>query len=315
MDVARTVRWSVNSWPHSLASSMSVARFNTIVLVLCVVYPAPVMSTSVVIFVANNGVVISTDSKTALKNGDFSVSVGEKEQPKSVILQGRLVVTAIGISDFGNEPNHYNFFTWIHSLQMKLGDNISVDDLAAMIARESSSTFSRLNVDAALKSGALRQKAPAEPCSVFAQFVIAGYQDGLPRIYKVQFDIDWNNKGLVGPTSVLLYPDPSETTNYRMFRFGTQQALVDFFDRRSYAYQKAMALYPKAMTDVAIGKYPSLDETVSLSRAAIQIEENTNPSDVGGEIRTIEILPDGRAKEVALRKTVLPKAKATAKQE
>jgi hypothetical protein len=263
---------------------------------------SPVAATTVVVFIANNGIVLSSDSKAVSQNMDFSAA-GSKYHAKIVVLENRIAVAAIGVSDAGGPSPHYNFLAWMQSLQQSLPADISVADVTALIEKGSSEAFSSLGFSAALKDGRLSRKAPAEPCEVFSQFVIAGYQDGAPRVYKVQFDIDWNSQTLLGPTRTLIYPDPSETWDYRVIRFGTQQAITDLFNTKSYAYHEAMILCPKAMTDVVNRKYPTLDETVALSRALVQTEENTNPDDVGGEIRTVKIIPTGRAEEVATRVT------------
>lgn len=285
-----------------ILESMVMYRFTGCLLLAAMIFPAPLAATTVVVFVANNGIVVSSDSKTVNRNADFSAA-GSEDEAKFVVLQNRIVVAAIGVSDVRDSTRHYNFLTWMQSLQQNLAANISVEDVAGLIEKESSAVFSSFDFTASLKSGAITRKTPAEPCEVFAQFVIVGYQGGAPRVYKVQFDIDWNSRTFVGPTRTLFYPDPSETSNYRVIRFGTQQAITDVFNRKSYAYHQAMILCPKAITDVMNRNYPTLDETVALSRALVQIEENTNPDDVGGAIRTEKIPPTGRAEEVVIRGT------------
>jgi len=257
--------------------------------------PFPAKGTTVVVFITQNGIAVSSDSKTALRNSDYSVT-GYINQSKFVIIQNRIVIAAIGISDYRYRIQHYNFLAWMQSLQLSLPTNISVDDFTDLIERESAQTFSELGISSALSSGALQEKFPGEPCEIFAHFVIAGYQNGAPRLYEVAFDIDWNSRALVGPRKVLRYP--ADPANYQIARFGTQEALVDFTSRDSYAYKQAAILCPKAITDVAASTYPSFDETICLSRAFVQIEKNTNPDEVGGDIRTVRIPPGGRAEEI-----------------
>lgn len=192
----------------------------------------------------------------------------------------------------------------MEGLESRLPDDISVDQFTDTVEGESSATFSDLGISTALKNGTLRNKTLAKPSEIFTQFVTAGYQNGVPRLYRVEFDIDWNSRSLVGPYKVLLYP--TDPANYQIFRFGTQEAIVDFPTPESYAYQQAAILSPKAMADISALRYPSLDETVSLSRALIQVEKNTNPDEVGGDIRTISILPSGRAEEINTTGGALP---------
>jgi hypothetical protein len=258
-------------------------------------YPVRLVGTTVVVLITNNGVVVSSDSKTKLHHPDFS-DAGDKQQTKFVIVQKRIVVAAIGVSDMRDGALHYNFLDWMQELERKIVNNISVEDLANRIEKESLATFSRFDLSSSIKVRASRQGPVAEPCELFAQFVITGYQSGVPRVYRVQFDIDWNSQRFIGPTVTLIYPDSAQS-NYRVIRFGTQQAIQDVFLEKSYAHRQATVMCPQTMAHIVALTEPSLDETVCLSRALIQVEENTNPAEVGGRIRTVRILPSGVAEE------------------
>jgi hypothetical protein len=276
--------------------------------------PMFMRGTTVVVFVTEKGIILSSDSKTTLHNSDFSKSAGEIEQEKFVVIQGRIVVIAIAVSDVKTDFGHYNFLTWMKSLQSQIPDHVSVDALADVIQKESASTFSKLGIADFVKTGAIENKTPADPCEMFTQFVIVGYQNGAPRVSKVYFYVDWNTRVFTGPVKTLLYPD-SDTSNYRVIRFGTQQAIADFLNRESYAHEQASAACPKAMTSIRNRIYPSLNETICLSRVLIEVEKSTNPSDVGGAVRTIKILPSGEAEEVTAGTTVaLPKPHSSANQ-
>jgi hypothetical protein len=262
----------------------------------CILFPTFMSGTTVVVFVTNAGIVLSADSKTTLRDSNFS-STGEIEQPKLTIVQNRIVITTIGVSDIAAPSGHYNFLQWIKTLQAQIGDHASVAVTSDIIEKESAAVFAKLKIASLIQSGALKNKSPADPCETFAKFVIAGYEDESPRVYEIYFYIDWNRHDFVGPVKVQLYPD-SEVSNYRILRFGTQQAIVDVLNEKSYAHQQAMSLCPLTMSKIKNGIYPSLDDTISLSRVLIKIEEDTNPSEVGGSITTVKILPDGIAREV-----------------
>jgi hypothetical protein len=287
-----------------------IKKLNAVATLVSVLCPTFMSGTTVVVFVTEKGVVLSTDSKTTLRDANYSAT-GEIEQAKFVIIQNRVVVAAVGVSDITTDFGHYNFLAWMKSPQLQIPDRVSIDDLSGIIEKESALAFSKLRVADFVKTGTLKNKSPADPCEMFAQFVIVGYQDGVPRIYKVYFYIDWNTLTFTGPIKTLLYPD-SEVSNYRVIRFGTQQAIADLFNAESYAYKQAVAVCPETMATIKDGKYPSLDETICLSRLLIQVEKETNPSDVGGSIRTVKILPAG-AEETTASSAVLPEPKTAPK--
>jgi hypothetical protein len=63
-----------------------------------------------------------------------------------------------------------------------------------------------------------------------------------------------------------------------------------------------MARLPKTFGDLIFHRREiPIDETASLARVLIEIEEDTNPSDVGGGIQMVKVLPDGRAYEIINR--------------
>jgi hypothetical protein len=290
--------------------SMRIRKLQAVFILTLLLVPTQTNATTVVLLVTRNGMIVSSDSKTVSRRSDFSAA-GHIEQSKFAIIHNRIVISAIGVSDYRDAIHHYNFLAWMQDLELRLPADISVDDIAEVIERESSAIFSEFDIGSSLRKGTIKRKFPAWPGEIFSQFVIAGYEKGAPRVYKVQFDIDWDTQSFIGPVKVLLYPDPADADNYQIFRFGTQEAIADFLDRKSYAYQEAKGLCPKAVTDIAGGVYPSFDENVCLSRALVRVEEKTNPDEVGGTVRTVRILPSG-AEEVAGARTILSRRRQSA---
>jgi hypothetical protein len=269
------------------------------VVILLFAFPPRLAATTVVVIVTKNGMVISSDSKTGLSGGDNQIT-GSIAQDKFAILQQRIVVAAVGTSGFSDAHFEFDFLKWMEKIRSKLPYDASVDDVSVLIEKESSVAFSGFGFDTYLKSGVLTDEYRTEPCTMLTQFVIFGYQHGKPRIYTVQFDIDWNKKALIGPTrSLNAY---TGTGDFQIVRFGAQEALMDITVPNSYAHRVAMELCPDVITKIdARRQLPSLDDTLVLSRAMVQVEENTNPSLVGGPIKSVKILPDGHAEEVSGR--------------
>jgi hypothetical protein len=141
------------------------------------------------------------------------------------------------VSDAATATSRYNFLDMDEKLAVAIPNHVSVDRLAEIIAKESALTFSNLHIADYVKSGTIKNKTPSEPAEIFSQFVILGYRDGAPRLYRVYFYIDWNSLVFIGPIKILLYPD-IEVSNYRVVHFGTQQAIADFRNGKSYAHEK-----------------------------------------------------------------------------
>jgi len=268
------------------------------------------MGTTVVVFITTGGIVISSDSKAVLRTPDFAVA-GEEDRAKFVILKKRIVVGTVGLGSIKNASFQYDFLAWMDRLDRDLPTDVSVDDVVSVIEKESPAAFATFYAYA-FKNGAIKRNFADEACQMVVHFVVAGYQNGAPRIYEVKFDIDWNSQTFIGPNKFLLYSDVPKPSDYLTLAFGIHEAITDPFNRESYAHQKARTLCPNAIAELDARKYPSFNETIALSRALIQVEESTNPNVVGGPVRTAKILPDGRAEEVVIT-TALPECKVATK--
>jgi hypothetical protein len=273
-------------------------------------FSVPLGATTIVLIVTPYGMVIGSDSKMFTTNvlGSDSSRVGEGSTKKFVIVQDRIIVASLGHSDIQRGTAHYNFLTWMEKLRTNLPDGISVDDLTSTIQTESAKVFAEIAT--VLQRGIIKRHEPTEACGDFVRYVIAGYQGGVPRIQLVQYYINWDEKRLIGPETVLL--DPSEQTqgNFRIHYLGIREALTNVLNRDSYAYKQTMIAAPQAFGDLLAQRNVSLDETLALTRAFINVEEKISPDDVGGEIRLVKVLPDGRAHEV-IEPNALTKAKST----
>jgi len=280
----------------------------TVFCLIVALSPTRLNATTFVVILATNGLVVSSDSQTAFFHLDEPSSTKTKDQRKFFIVQNRIVVGLIGVANIDNPSFHYDFLTWMQTLQSKFPKDVSVDDVAEAIERESPAAFANF-VAESVTQGTVKRVSADQLCLSVAKFVIVGYQEGIPRLYEVHFDIDWNNQKLLGPIKLLLHPEPGNISDYRVLHLGVDEAIADIRNGQSYAYHQATILCPRAVNSVfrRIGTYPSLDDTISFSRAMIQIEKNTNPSEVGGTIRTVKILPNGRADEVINKTSALSK--------
>jgi hypothetical protein len=72
---------------------MLITKLNAIIAVLGVL-PTFMTGTTVVVFVTQGGLVLSRDSKTTLRDANFTAT-GETEQSKFVIIQNRIAVASI----------------------------------------------------------------------------------------------------------------------------------------------------------------------------------------------------------------------------
>ncbi len=276
-------------------------RRQIIVAIACVQLS---FATTVVMVITPKGMIVGSDSGYSEHTGDF-VTLNTGNVSKFVTVQDRFVVASIGTADISrpNPPfatiSFYNFLTWIKKVEEAMPANVSVEDLAKGIQEKSAATF--IGFDEVLASKWFKQPKPLERFRPFIQYVIVGYAKEGPQIYVVQLYIDWDERKLIGPKTILLYPDSNAAGgNYFVYGIGISQVLEDISNPRSYAYKQVSAECPSFRTLMARHDI-TVAEAEPIVRAMIAVEEDTNPTEVFGDISTVTILPNSGVGKIVIK--------------
>jgi len=286
---------------------MLIHKIQAIFGLFCLIFAIHVRATTVLVVVGPHGIIAASDSLAVNR----TVTADSKSTAEKLfIIQNRIVVASIGHYDMQgittNGPVHYNFSTWVQHLQSGLPPNVSVESVADTIEKESAVLFS--GFDGALGWGNVQRENPVNACDDFIQYVIAGYEFGRPKVAVVHFYINWDEKKLIGPIKVI---EPLEG-DFGVYPFGVTQAigLADVLNGDSYAHKQAILRCPTAFGHLLAHEDISLDETLMFTKTLIKIEEDINPSEVGGAVQLVKISPNGRAEKVG----VLPETQTRASQ-
>jgi hypothetical protein len=234
-----------------------------------------VSATTVIAIVTPEGIIVGTDAKevTALR---LINPIGSRMIPRKaeLIANDRILVSSSGLV----HGQGYDFFDWIKKISADLPDDISVEDFVHVLERESAAEFQDMNT-------ALQTKEVAGPsfefCTNFVRYLIAGYRDARPMVFKVEFYIDWQRKLLVGPLTTT-FNSPHSGTELGLYSIGEVTALIEITDRNSYAYKQASLHAPKEFAKFFAGGNLTECEALGLIKALIKIEEEVSPSKVGG---------------------------------
>ncbi len=280
------------------------------IVVLLISFSSRANSTAVAVLKTNQGFVILADSKQM----SAGPGCGGDEIKKVFIVQGRFAIAAIGAGCvYGRRNNRgipdvtYNIDNaWIHELQNSLPKNASLGELLKGTEAKFSSSLPTLQ--SAVTAGEFQPSDTMDGrFETFITFVIVGYEKGLPAVCILRFYIDWDARRFVEASPQAVELEPIENLKMAFYIFGLAQAVTDILNPKSYAYGQAMATCPKAFSDFVSHKPVSLYESIKIGTVLVQIEEHVNPNKVGGQIRGVEILPDGEATELP-ESILLPKA-------
>jgi hypothetical protein len=253
-------------------------------------------ATTTVVIVSDKGIVVATDSR--LVSPDKSVESWEAK--KVFVVQNRFAIASIGKQRMGfSNPSiigkdlDYEFGAWVSEIEKSLPDKASFDVLVGVVYDKAGALIPEFQW--VIDGAGIQPKNPLEIFDSVIEYVIAGYEDGMPRLSVVKFYINWDAKKVIGPYKVSLEPSGPIAGHTRIYFLGIQQAIANVLNSHSYAYKRAMALSPKAFNDYAFRRPVPLDECTAIAQTLVKIEEETNPKQVGGPVRVVNILPNGRA--------------------
>jgi hypothetical protein len=288
-------------------------RRNTpcIPLFLFLLFSAQARSTTAVFVITSDGIVLATDSRERVSIGS---SIQERQGRKTFIIKERFAAVCLGTCEFGlrhriggnNTQEAGNEFpSWILNIKGRLSDSPSFDEVVGAIRDETGGMIPLLQ--ATLGTGGLEQDRPWDIFQPFTSFVIAGYESGVPKLSIVELYIDWQNKVPLGPFQRTLEPSGPIAGHMRTYMFGVQEAIADFRNPKSYAYQQTIASRSEAVQNLIPNGTIILNKSRALARDLVAVEEKTNPDGVGGDIVLSEILHTGKAYDLIYN---LPKPKS-----
>jgi hypothetical protein len=277
-------------------------------------------STSVAVLESKQGFIILADSKQTHNGADKAFCRGN-DTNKLFILRERFAIAAIGTSCMygvyqdrsgGTSKIAYNIDTaWVEELQNSLPKDVSMKQVVISAEAKFSSVVP--DIQKAVTANAIYPSDSMNRLETFITFVIVGYDAGLPTVGYFRFYIDWDKQSVIEALPGGVDLRPIDGTDMAFYVFGMAEAVADISNPKSYAYGQAMAACPKAFGDFISRRSVSLDESISIGRVLIKIEEKVNPSKVGGEITGVQILANGTAMELPdvgpLPKTVTGQAR------
>ena len=209
------------------------------------------MTASTVVFVISREAIFVGADSASIISSPFRDAASESGPRvlKTTVVQDRIVVAAVGtegmnITDRKNRPVFsYDFTTWMMNIKKKSPVNVSVTSLAHLIEVESGVTFK--DFSKCISSGwARNRKQTPDP---YIDYIVIGYEAGVPTAIAVYFRINWENLRLEGPFIKPTHLGDKFRIDNNIFAAGQADILTDLNNGKREAYQQLAALIPKEL--------------------------------------------------------------------
>jgi len=253
--------------------------------------------------VTPKGIVVGADGLTVT-----GVGCGLQGQPRTstarkiFLLKHRLVLAsrnAEGVKAKDGRTKLYDFPTWTKVINQKLDSGATVEVLARLVEDESPKAFSFLFSDLMAPMCWNNDNAFChdEP---FVQYVIAGYELGVPVVYSVNLTVNCEKLSIKATPRVLIEPPKGQHVDARADGFGAAWLVfkLQICATDGDAYKRAIAEFPNQRNAFCAGDFKkvTLKQASDMLRILLQLDSEIYPSFVGFPL-TIIILPkEGRGR-------------------
>jgi hypothetical protein len=175
-----------------------------IAVALIVVATNCALATTVVYVTSSCGMAVGADGKTLPAGTAVKIA----------LLKNRLVVADLYYESAKGAGGAvvYDFPTWVRQIDDSTDANISLSGLVEVIKKQMTSTFSWASE--AIKNGKMKKGQDWGVDQYLVQYVIAGYENGVPLVYSLTLMPDWNARTVNGPFEVLLKKGAPKNTAY-----------------------------------------------------------------------------------------------------
>src|SRR5437879_3019462 len=190
--------------------------------------------TTAIFVITPTGIVAGTDQLTK-GSSSSGKAVFRKDITKIQLINGKFIVASVGIE----RSNAYSFEDWITKVGNKLAPDASVTQFVGLIENEATKTFKDdMAIEKYMRSGALVKSQPFEDTLV--EYIVAGYESGVPTIIRTYFNLDWHDKRLVGPVRDVDFPAGGSNPTIGIKMKGVDGGLGELPSIHRYDYKRLL---------------------------------------------------------------------------
>jgi hypothetical protein len=239
----------------------------------------PLFGTCISVVILPAGIVMAADGKTIAYLANKRVPPKGVVSKKLRLLHRRMLLGAYGLAKIGDDPHPaYYLGSFFDRVEKEVSKTATVSEVAQKIGEDATEAMS--GITQVLAGGTLTRDALIQQTgrdNPLAGFVIAGYEFGSPKLFRITLEIDWSTGRLRPAIVALIYPPPPGMPQTNIFSSDTTNA----------------SLIPSwTACRVPKGGIP-LHNIEIMARAIVDLDIEINGANVGLPITTVTLLPDG----------------------
>jgi len=213
---------------------------------------------------------------------------------KIALLKNRLVVADLYYESAkapGGNAVLYDFPTWVRQIDDSTDADISLSGLVKVIKKQMPSTFNWASE--AIKNGKLTKGQDWGVEGYLVQYVIAGYENGVPLVYSLTLMPDWNARTVNGPFEVVLKKGEPKNTAFEWGWRGRGTGLNLVNTANSEAQREFNGKIKAELDLTHSGHCVTTEHLSNVARAMLAIETKYDPRYVGFPLTVIALPKNG----------------------
>jgi hypothetical protein len=259
-------------------------RYLAIIVAVVVVAANGARATTVVYVTSSCGMAVGADGKI----------VPDGTAVKIALLKNRLVVADLYYESAkapGGNAVLYDFPTWVRQIDDSTDADISLSGLVKVIKKQMPSTFNWASE--AIKNGKLTKGQDWGVEGYLVQYVVAGYENGVPLVYSLTLMPDWNARTVNGPFEVVLKKGEPKNTAFEWGWRGRGTGLNLVNTANSEAQREFNGKIKAELDLTHSGHCVTTEHLSNVARAMLAIETKYDPRYVGFPLTVIALPKNG----------------------
>jgi hypothetical protein len=267
-----------------------------VLYVLLVIMPTCRCSaTCIVVFITPDGIIVGADGKVG-KTVGADGKVGENPLPeqKAFLIDHRFIVACYGLASQEvplktGELKKFEFCKdMVETVKRRVTPDVSVSGVESIV--ENQATAMRLFFVRMVELGNINHQDFAS--GVISGYLIAGYENGIPLVYAVQVQVDWETKTVSIVDGIQQTPSPI-AGGFSFQAYADHKAIEQVLGRNGEAYAYAISKFPTVIPLVVNRRPVTLEQAKTAVEDMIEVEAKFKPYAVGPPI-TVLVIPDSK---------------------